>query len=66
MVKATSDMRVAREKIFGPVDTAIPFTSEEEALAAANDTRFGLGAAVWTRDVTLAHRPTEELESGQV
>jgi phenylacetaldehyde dehydrogenase len=57
---------VAREEIFGPVLAAIPFTSEDEVLAAANDTRFGLGAAVWTNNISRAHRLAAELESGQV
>jgi len=66
MVDAASDMRVAREEIFGPVITVIPFDTDEEVLEAANDTRFGLGAGVWTQNVTRAHRVAAALESGQV
>ena len=66
LVNATGEMRVTREEIFGPVVCAIPFTDEEQVLEAANDTRFGLGAAVWTADIARAHRMAAALESGQV
>jgi phenylacetaldehyde dehydrogenase len=66
MVKADGAMRIAREEIFGPVLTAIPFEDEAEVLAAANDTRFGLAAAVWTEQIGRAHRMANNLESGQV
>jgi phenylacetaldehyde dehydrogenase len=66
MINASSDMRVAREEIFGPVIAVIPFSTDEEVLQAANDTRFGLGAGVWTQDVSRAHRVAAALESGQV
>ena len=61
-----NDMRVAREEIFGPVTTLIPFRDEEEALRIANDTSFGLAAAVWTRDFATAHRAARKLRAGTV
>ncbi|RYY68755.1 MAG: aldehyde dehydrogenase family protein, partial [Comamonadaceae bacterium] len=61
-----NSMRIAREEIFGPVVSAMPFDDIDEALAVANDTPFGLGAGVWTRDVKKAHRVSAELRSGTV
>lgn len=57
-------MRVAREEIFGPVLTAIPFSSEDEAVSIANDTPYGLAAYLWTSDVTRAFRVSEKIEAG--
>jgi aldehyde dehydrogenase (NAD+) len=57
-------MRVAQEEIFGPVLAAIPFDTEDEVLALANDTGYGLGGGVWTRDVGRAHRVTRGLQCG--
>ena len=57
---------LAQEEIFGPVLAIIDFESEAEAVALANGTRFGLMAAVWTRDVSRAHRVARSLEAGQV
>ncbi|MBV9534025.1 MAG: aldehyde dehydrogenase [Solirubrobacterales bacterium] len=59
-------MRIAREEIFGPVLAVQSFSSEEEALRAANDTAYGLSAAVWTSDVNKAHRFARGLSSGTV
>ena len=64
--RARNDMRIAQEEIFGPVLTSIPFSSEEEALAIANDTNYGLTGYVWTRDLTRALRFTDKLEAGMI
>lgn len=61
-----NDMRIAREEIFGPVTTLIPFRDEDEALKIANDTSFGLAGAVWTRDLATAHRAARKLRAGTV
>lgn len=58
------DMRIAREEIFGPVMSVLSFSEENEAIARANDTEFGLSAGVFTKDLTRAHRVIAELEAG--
>ena len=57
-----ADMRVAREEIFGPVLTVTSFTDEAEAVRLANDTIYGLAAAVWTSDMNVAHRLSGALQ----
>ncbi|MDX3926316.1 MAG: aldehyde dehydrogenase [Shinella sp.] len=59
-------MRIAREEVFGPVLSIIPFEDEEEAIAIANDSVYGLAAGVWTQDLGRAVRMPERLEAGSV
>lgn len=63
---AHNKMKIAQDEIFGPVLTMIPFTDEEDALAIANDVRYGLTAYIWTRDVARAHRVAQAVETGMV
>jgi acyl-CoA reductase-like NAD-dependent aldehyde dehydrogenase len=61
-----NDMRVAREEIFGPVLSVVTFDDEDAAVKIANDTAYGLVAAVWTNDVTRAHRLARRIRAGSV
>lgn len=62
----TNDMRVAQEEIFGSVACIIKFKTEEEVLAMANDSAYGLGGAVWTRDINRALRVARGVETGRM
>ena len=62
----TPRMKIAREEIFGPVLATLTFKTVEEALGIANDVIYGLVAAVWTRDITTAHRVARALRAGTV
>lgn len=62
----TNDMRIAREEVFGPVATVLRFHDEDEAIAIANDTEFGLAAGVWTGSVARAHRVAGRLQAGTI
>ena len=59
-------MTVACEEVFGPVLSVIPFDTEDEAIALANDTRYGLAGAVWTKDIHRGHRVAHALRTGTV
>jgi acyl-CoA reductase-like NAD-dependent aldehyde dehydrogenase len=61
-----NDMRIAREEIFGPVVSVIPFKDEGDAVLQGNDTTYGLAAGVWTRDVSKAHRVARAIRAGTV
>ncbi|EFC85248.1 aldehyde dehydrogenase [Parafrankia sp. EUN1f] len=65
-VDAPPDSDIMRREIFGPVGMVAPFDTEQEAVALANDTEFGLAAGVWTRDVGRAHRVSDEIRAGVV
>lgn len=62
----TDDMRICQEEVFGPVVVILPFDSEEESVRRANDTTYGLGAAVFTTDLERAHRVAADIEAGMV
>ncbi len=66
IVNATNDMRVAQEEIFGPVAVVIKVKTEEEVIAMANDSVYGLGGAVWTRDINRAIRVARGVETGRM
>jgi aldehyde dehydrogenase (NAD+) len=60
------EMTIARDEIFGPVVSVLPFKSEDEVIARANATNYGLAAAIWTRDINKAHRYAREVKAGTV
>lgn len=66
LLKGNNQMRVFQEEIFGPVVAVTTFKDEEEALAIANDTEFGLGAGVWSRDMNVAFRMGRGIQAGRV
>ncbi|TRO36679.1 aldehyde dehydrogenase [Pseudomonas sp. ALS1279] len=66
LLKGSNQMRVFQEEIFGPVIGVTTFKDEAEALAIANDTEFGLGAGVWSRDMNVAYRMGRAIKAGRV
>lgn len=66
LVDVKPEMKVVREEIFGPVVTAIPFDDPDDVLSFANNTVYGLAAAVWTRDISKAHQLAARLKAGTV
>jgi gamma-glutamyl-gamma-aminobutyraldehyde dehydrogenase len=65
-IAPSNDVSLARQEIFGPILTVIPFDTEEEAVRLANDTVYGLAGAVFTTDMSRAHRVSEEIQAGTV
>ena len=66
LADVTNDMRVAQEEIFGPVVCIIKFKDEEEVIKMANDSEYGLGGAVWTKDINRAFRVARAVETGRM
>ena len=66
LANVTNDMRIAQEEIFGPVAVIIKFKTEEEVIALANDSEYGLGGAVWSRDINQALRVAREVQTGRM
>lgn len=66
LVDANNKMRVAQEEIFGPVAVVIKFSTEDEVIAMANDSEYGLGGAVWSRDINRAFRVARAVETGRM
>ncbi|HSI59838.1 MAG TPA: aldehyde dehydrogenase family protein [Ideonella sp.] len=62
----SNEMQIAQEEIFGPVLCVIPFEDEADAIRIANDTEYGLGAGIWTRDVSRVHRVAAQLDAGRI
>ena len=66
LTNTTPDMKVVREEIFGPVVVAAPFSDLDEVAAVANDTPYGLGAGIWTKDISKAHALAKKIKAGSV
>jgi gamma-glutamyl-gamma-aminobutyraldehyde dehydrogenase len=64
--KVDNSMRIAREEIFGPVASVIPFDSIEDAITIANDTIYGLAAGIWTQNLSQAHRLVKNIDAGVI
>ncbi len=66
LVNTNQNMKVIQEEIFGPVVCAEPFTDLEDVITKANDSIYGLAAAIWTKDINKAHRIAAQLRAGTV
>jgi phenylacetaldehyde dehydrogenase len=66
ITNTTPDMKIVREEIFGPVVVAAPFQTLDEIAAAANDTTYGLGAGIWTKDISKAHALAKKIRAGTI
>lgn len=62
IIEVTPQMEIWREEVFGPVVVAVPFKTEEEAIQLANDSKYGLAAAIWTTNVMRSHRVADKLD----